>query len=256
MLVYLAVLGCGVLLGLTVYRYDLYEKEPWYLLLFAVLLGYCIFWGLGFVEDFSNARLGFYQAGVDHTAGQAAVAASHEELAKLLAVVLMALLFRKDFNDPMDGLIYGAFAALGMAVEESFYLLRLSFRGAPVEAGIDIIGREVVRLVLHILMGGISGFGVGLVVERARLRYWYVMLAAFLAASVTIHFLWDWLCGIPAASGEPSLEAEVFQRGIAVILTLAAMGIFGLAVMIGSRLSRARFAPDSDKKVWGWSLFR
>jgi RsiW-degrading membrane proteinase PrsW (M82 family) len=255
MLVNIVVLACAVLLGMMVYRYDLYEKEPWYLLLFAVVVGYLVFWGLGYVEDFSNARLGFYEPGGEHTAGQAAVAATHEELSKLLVVVLMALLFRRHFNDPMDGLIYGAFAALGMALEESFYLLQFPFRTASVEPGIDIIGREVARLVLHILMGGISGFGVGLIVEHSRLRYWFLVLLGFLAASMTIHFLWDYLCGIPAASRETTPEAEVFLRSVAVFLMLLAMGVFAIAVVLGSRLSRSRFAPDSDKRLSRWSLF-
>jgi hypothetical protein len=81
MLVYVVVLACAILLGLLVYRYDLYDKEPWYLLLIAVVVGYGVFWGLGYVEDYSNARLGFYDPSGDHTAGQAAVAAGYEELA-------------------------------------------------------------------------------------------------------------------------------------------------------------------------------
>lgn len=254
MLVYLVVLACAVGLGLLVYRYDLYEKEPWYLLLLAMALGYGAFWVLGYVEDFSNQRLGFYGAG-DHTAGQAAVAASHEELAKLLVVVLIAVVFRREFNDPMDGLIYGAFTGLGMALEESVFYLRLSLSSPLAEPAVDLAGREVARLMLHLLMGGITGFGVGMFVERARLRYWLLMAAGWFAASLLLHFLWDYLCGIPAVTqsvGTVDPYAEVFQRGMAVLLMLVAMGAFGISVVLGSRLSRERFAPDSEKRVWRW----
>lgn len=251
MIVFFGILVCTVLLGAIVYRYDLYDKEPWYLLLFVMALGFVVFWSIGFIEDFSNSRLGFYEAG-DHTAGQAAVAATHEELAKLLVVVTMALLFRKHFNDPIDGLIYGAFAGLGMAVEESVFYMQHS-TAAP---GFDVFGQEVIRLVLHILMGGTSGFGVGLIVEHSKLKHWVLVLFAFLAASMTIHFLWDYLCGIPTATGGITPENEMFLRVTSVLLMLTAMSTFALAVKIGSHLSRHRFAPTSTVRLWGGSLFR
>lgn len=246
MIVYIAVLACAVLLAWMVCRYDLYEKEPWYLHLFALALGYVTFCGLVFVEDATNRWLGFYGT-KDHTAGQAAVAASQEEVAKLLAVVLIALLFRRHFNDPMDGLIYGSFVALGMALQESYFYLQLSFTDPSGASALELAGREAVRLVLHILLGGISGFGVGLIVEHSRLRHWLPVLAVCMIGSMTIHFLWDWLCGIPTAfSGQP-IDIEwkaMFQRGMAVLLMLLAMGMFACSVVIGKRLSRARFAPN------------
>jgi RsiW-degrading membrane proteinase PrsW (M82 family) len=249
MVVYLVVLLAAILLGVLVYRYDMYDKEPWYVLLFALVVGYATFWGLGYVEDYTNARLGFYQSD-GHTAGQAAVAASHEELAKLLVVVLVAVLFRRHFNDPMDGLIYGAVVGIGMAAEESVFYLRMSFSSGNPEPALDLIGREVTRVMLHILLGGLSGFGVGLVVEHSRLgRRWVLLLIGSLAASMTIHFLWDYLCGIPAAGGT-SPAGELALRGSAVLLMLLAMGLFGAAVAYGSRLSRERFAPGSETRLW------
>jgi RsiW-degrading membrane proteinase PrsW (M82 family) len=250
MVVYLVVLLAAVLLGVLVYRYDMYDREPWYVLLFALAAGYAAFWGLGYVEDYSNARLGFYR-GEGHTAGQAAVAASHEELSKLLVVVLIAVVFRRHFNDPMDGLIYGAFVGLGMAAEEAVFYLRLSFASGQYESTLDLIGREVTRLMLHLLMGGLSGFGVGLVVEHSRVRRWYVLLVGSLAASMAIHFLWDYLCGIPSAAGT-SPAGELALRGSAVLLMLLAMGLFGAAVAFASRLSREKFAPASEDRLWHW----
>jgi len=163
-------------------------------------------------------------------------------------------LFRRHFNDPMDGLIYGSFVALGMALEESIFYLRLSFADGLGASDLELVGREAVRLVLHILLGGITGFGVGLIIEHSRLRHWLPVLAGWLAASMTIHFLWDWLCGIPAAQpGQPTatIREEVIQRGVAVVLMLLAMAAFAYSVVLGSRLSRARFAPGgpSDKAV-------
>jgi len=244
MLVYLLVLACAALVAWIVYRYDLYDREPWYLLLFAAGVGYVAFWGLGYLEDYSNVRLGFYGPGDDHTAGQALIAATYEEAAKVLVVALVAVLFRRHFNDPMDGLIYGAFAGLGMAIEESFYLLYVESRVGPIDPEVDLLGRELVRIVLHVLLGGISGFGVGLVVEHTRLRFWGAILAGCLALAMLLHFLWDYLCGIPMASGHVTAEGELAVRAIAVALMLSAMGLFAFAVALGKAMSRERFPPE------------
>ena len=38
MLVYLPTVACAIALAALVYRYDLYEKEPWYMLALAAVL--------------------------------------------------------------------------------------------------------------------------------------------------------------------------------------------------------------------------
>lgn len=244
----LCMLPLSLLFGWMVYRYDMYDKEPWYLLLLSMALGYGVFSGIGYLEDFSNSRLGFYGA-EQNTAGQAAVAATHEELAKLLVVVAIALVFRKHFNDPIDGLIYGGFVGLGMAIEESIFYMQVGGE-AP---GLAFLGQEVIRIALHVLMGGMSGFGIGLVMERSKLKGWLAAaIAGFFAASMTIHFLWDYLCGIPTASGAVTPDMEMFLRVASVALMVTAMGVFAAAVVIGSRMSRNRFSPDSERRVWNW----
>ena len=152
MLVYSSVVLCAGFLAWMVYRYDMYEKEPWYMLLLAVGMGMGAALAVGFLED---AVIGFFNVS-EHVGGQAAIAAVVEESAKLLIVVLIAVCMRRHFNDPLDGLIYGAFAGLGFAVYESWFYLGLS---RPV---VQQSGAEAVRLVLHLLMGGMGGFGIGL----------------------------------------------------------------------------------------------
>ena len=160
---------------------------------------------------------------------------------KLLVVLAVAFAFRKEFNDPLDGLIYGAFAGLGAAVEESWFYLQLAG-----DAGAALIGTEVIRLLLHIFLGGLAGFGVGL--ARFRLPYWPLIFLGALTADLAIHFGWDYLCGIPAQSA----ASELRQRFWAIGLMLAALTFFGLAVLWGSRWSRQIHAPRSSDRLWGW----
>jgi len=42
------------------------------------------------------------------------------------AILTFSIVLSREFNDPMDGLIYGRLIGLGMAVQESLLYLRLS----------------------------------------------------------------------------------------------------------------------------------
>ena len=52
MLVYGCLALCTVGLGLIVYRYDMYEREPWYMLLLALMAGMISCLLIGYVEDY------------------------------------------------------------------------------------------------------------------------------------------------------------------------------------------------------------
>jgi len=242
MLVFLSVITCAAVFAVLIYRYDLHEKEPWPLVLLVIVLGGMTGWLAGSIED--ALLIGLGQRG-ESIAVQAAVASLTEELLKLLAVLFVLVLFAKEFNDPLDGLIYGAFAGLGAAVEESWFYV-FSER----DPGLDLVGTEAVRLLLHVFLGGLAGFGVGL--ARFRLPYWQALFFGAFALDLLLHFGWDALCGIPA-QGE---ESMLGQRLLAIGLMLTALLLFGLAVAFGSRCSKAVHAPESSKRLLGWPFNR
>ena len=231
---YLTVLLCAVLATLLVYRYDLYEREPWYMLLLAALLGAVTMRLVGTVELVSLRLVASAQA-------IAAVAALHEELARLLVVVGIALVLPSQFNDPMDGIVYGSIVGLGMGVEESFYLLNLLE-----ERSILTLPVELVRLLGHLIMGGIAGFGVGLV--RMREAQAARTLVICFCAALLLHFSWDWV----ALDAPVDQVMSVRQTAAAVAIMLTGMGVFGVLVITGSRRSKLHFAPQSKSSLWGW----
>lgn len=234
MALYLTVLLCAALAMLLVYRYDLYEREPWYMLLLAVFLGGVTMRLVGTVELVS-LRL------VESSVSIAAVAAVHEELARLLVVIGIALVFPSQFNDPMDGIVYGSIVGLGMGVEESFYLLNLLD-----EPSILTLPVELVRLLGHLIMGGIAGFGVGLV--RMRVPRAGRTLVICFAVALLLHFSWDWV----ALEASADQVMSVWQTAAAVAIMLIGMGVFGVVVINGSRSSKRIFAPQSMRTLWGW----
>ena len=97
---------CAIVLALLVYRYDMVDRERWTMLLLAVILGMAGCWFAGYAEDYLFLRFDF---GIAQMAERAVVVAVFEEVIKLLPIVGIAILFRKQFNDPIDGLIHATY---------------------------------------------------------------------------------------------------------------------------------------------------
>jgi RsiW-degrading membrane proteinase PrsW (M82 family) len=184
-LVHLTLLACAVVAAVLVVRYDLYEREPWPMLLGAASAGGVVMWTMGFLEDATLARCGGPAAG---PAVLAAIAAVEEELARLAVVALIAWVLPGQLNDPIDGLIYGSIVGLGMAVEESREVLSWM---RPVWL---LPPTEPVRLLGHLVLGGITGFAVGM--ARHAVPVWKIVLGQCVAISIGIHFVWDWIAFI------------------------------------------------------------
>jgi RsiW-degrading membrane proteinase PrsW (M82 family) len=238
MLLFLALIASALVAVRLVSRYDLYDREPWYVTAAVVGLGAAAMAGAGPVEDQLILRVGGGRASPAHIA---AVAAVVEELARFAIVLGLAWTVPRHFNDPIDGLIYGSSAGIGMALEETtVYLAREA--GAPLSATLPV---EMVRLFGHVVMGGITGFGLGMIHCRRTRRAWVAIAALCLVAGVTIHFLWDWvaLLGVIRAGWEQ--QAVLWS----LALTIGSTGLYGFLVVAGSRASRAVFAPGGDAPV-------
>ena len=177
----LALCAVGVVAALR--RYDMSPREPWSAVIFAV------FAGAGFMFAAMRAQetaifhspelLGEGQSNVAF----ALLAAIAEEGAKLIAVCVVAVCFRRTFEESSDGVVYGGLAGLGAALCESVHVLGLP-RGSvllPLE--------EPIRLAGHLIMGAISCAGMGFLAVRRRGAWWGVPLC--FALGIGLHFLWD-----------------------------------------------------------------
>src|SRR5688572_6228918 len=118
----LTMMLCAAVMAAWVHRYDLYEKEPLKLVLFALVLGALAMRGAGQAEDYLLTR-----ADIDggNLAIKVLIIALVEDGAKLAVVLALAYGCRRHFNDPLDGIIYGTLAGLGAGVEESLLYLSL-----------------------------------------------------------------------------------------------------------------------------------
>jgi RsiW-degrading membrane proteinase PrsW (M82 family) len=218
-------------IGLAAVRYGLYVREPWYLVLLAVVLGAAGMWVA------HRAEIWVIDAVIasDHVVTGpllAAMAAVLEESTKLAGVCAMALAGRRVFRDPLDGLVYGSFTGLGAAIHESITLMPALPQSGWLPAA------EPVRLAGHLIMGGIGGFGMAYLVPRTR-RALTAIPASF-AVAVALHTAWDITAF--AASEQPigAPRRLTWYTVLPVVLMLAGMVLYRRFAAVGARLSRAR----------------
>ena len=228
---YFTLATCGLAIGLIVLRYDLYEQEPWYLILTACLLGASAMWIAGQLE------VGIIRACTSQGLQipnplLATIAGSTEEFAKFSVVVLLWAALARHFNDPLDGLIYGSFAGLGAALEESVFVLSRSHITGYLPP------TEPVRLCGHLVMGGIGAYGLGLLTIRSR---WSVpVIVLCLAAAAALHTAWDIAAFSASDSYRLKLRVESWHTTIPIALMLTGMVTFRRLAAIGARLTRSK----------------
>ena len=232
----------GLLFGAMVYRYDMHEREPWWMLLCAVVAGGLLMAGAFLFEDVLEAALIEGGPQLNYRITKSLMAGTLEELAKLAVPVGVYLLVRKHFNDPMDGLVYGSMAGLGAALYEGLWYTL--FVHKPVDASlIQEQGPNAMRLLLHTVWGGIGGFALGLIVMK---RPWKKTLAKCVGIVMLIHFTWDVFLGFVAAEDQNN-----GHRLVAAGLLAASIVWYGVLVVKANKWSRSMHAPTSKQKLVG-----
>ena len=196
------------------------------------------------------------------------IAALPEEAAKIAIIAAVALRSR-EFDEPMDGVVYGAAVSLGFAAVENFVYVK----GAPqlvVVAGI----RGIMSVPFHGGLGAIAGayiagarFGGALGAHkgygwpRARL-----FVLAFLIP-VVLHWLFDWCVFSLAVLSKQAAAAPSPGAGgvIALILLVwfaVGFGAIAFAVRLAWRIARRqktslqtrRLPPMHWRAIWARSL--
>jgi protease PrsW len=228
---------------LVVRRLDRNEKEPWRLVLVATAWGAIVstslvvwaeaLWDLLFTSNLVP--------GPAADASTAYSAGLFEELAKGTAVVLLYLVMRDEFDDVVDGIVYGAAVGFGFNFMESIgYMTHLYAVLAPDGAGLaGAIGQWYWRQVIGLFFGhatytALIGAGLGIARQLPRLRQRLLVITCGFLAAIAAHFAWDaWeafvLIGAKTALAQLVLAHAryLFMVGpfVAVLLVLLAMGL-------------------------------
>ena len=186
------------------YYKDRRLPEPLHHLLLAFILGMASFWlGMLLYRALGEVGLRFDAYGLAETNRTGlfvyAILAIGmiEEVVKLIPFLLVIIRFR-EFDEPIDGIIYASFIALGFAAVENYQYL--SFL-TPLEA----LGRGFAGPAVHIVFASVWGFYVGC----ARLRGESLLVASLisLGATAALHGLYDFIViaypgtALPIAAG-------------------------------------------------------
>jgi RsiW-degrading membrane proteinase PrsW (M82 family) len=228
---YFTLAACGLAIGLIVLRYDLYQREPWYFVLGALFLGAASMWLAGQIE-IGIIRAASAQGLNLKNVALAAMAGSTEEFAKFAVVVFFWAVLSRHFNDPLDGLIYGSFAGLGAALEESVFVLSRSHINGYLPP------TEPVRLCGHLVMGGIGAFGLGLLTIRSRWTVPVIVLALISAAA--LHMAWDIAAFSASDRYRVGARLEGWHTAIPIALMLTGMVTYRRLAALGARLTRQK----------------
>jgi len=139
-----------VFMAWFVYTRDRYEPEPRRLILRTFLVGAVLVVPVAFAEMIGSFILPPSDDPVTLVLHFLIVVALVEESAKYVAVRVSAYGTR-EFNEPMDGLVYGAIAALGFAAPENLiYVLSRGLTTGIIRAILSVPG--------HVLWGAIIGY--------------------------------------------------------------------------------------------------
>ncbi len=194
----------------VVRRMDRNEKEPWRLVLVAAAWGAIVatslvIWGESLWEATAQRTL---VPGPGLDASIAFSAGVFEELAKGTAVVLLFLVMRNDFDDVVDGIVYGAAVGLGFNFLESvaymtnLYAIFSSEGFGWYAAGFQWYGRQVLGLFFgHATYTAFIGAGLGAARQLPhKTQKAFAILSGFLIA-IAAHFSWDaWVTFFPIDS--------------------------------------------------------
>lgn len=228
---YFTLATCGLAIGLMVLRYDLYDREPWYFVLTTLTLGAVAMWIAGQLQIGIIRALNAQGFQIPNLL-LATIAGTSEEFAKFAAVVMLWAVVAKHFNDPLDGLLYGSFAGLGAALEESVFVLSRSHINGYLPP------TEPVRLCGHLVMGGIGAFGLGLLTIRSR---WAIpVIFASLAAAAGLHIVWDIAAFSASDHYRAQASLESWHTAVPIALMLSGMVAYRRLAALGARLTRRK----------------
>jgi RsiW-degrading membrane proteinase PrsW (M82 family) len=199
---------------------DRYEKEPWPLFLSA--------FAYGCVPAIILSIILELMAGGGEAAGTVIVAPIVEEAVKGLAVLLIFLIWRHEFDNVLDGIIYGAVVGLGFAmVENVFYFVQTSGDMAV------ILMRTLLFGLNHAFFTAFTGAFLGIARQSRRKGSWVIMFPIGLAIAMFFHALHNFSTSMLSCAG----------LGIAVVADWAGVIVI-IAVAIASLRKERRWIQD------------
>jgi RsiW-degrading membrane proteinase PrsW (M82 family) len=154
-----------------------------------------------------------------------------EEGAKLAAALFAAR--RREFDEPVDGIVYGVVSSLGFAAAENVRYFAMSRLSAPA-----VIARCFMAVPAHMFFGALWGYALGAqLVTRSRGRVALALLGAAAA-----HGLFDALLATDGTAG--------FALLLNLLLASAFVALVRRALRHGVLCPEARAVPAAERRLY------
>lgn len=140
-----------------------------------------------------------------------------EEFAKYFMVALIAL-HSRDFDEPMDGMIYLITTALGFAaLENTLFILNPLLTGESFKSIITGNERFIGATLLHVVCSGLIGFYVGLEFYNSKIKkmIWRVI---GISIAITLHAMFNLFI--------------IYENGEKTFLVFSVLWIFVLVILL------------------------
>lgn len=200
---------------------DRNEKEPVFLLLFAFVWGAMVATSLSIV---GNTTTMMFIAGltgsetVTHLFTYSISAPFVEEITKAGGLLVLLLLFRRELDNVLDGVVYGAMIGMGFAWWENIgYYHTFGSQEFSMLFEVTYIRGVLSGVGTHATFTAITGIGVGLFrVHRTGSRR-LLLLPLFLALAMLSHFMWNTFAGFLIAPTEGTVFRFILGYPVAVL---------------------------------------
>jgi len=210
-----------IVYALILWWFDRYEKEPIGLVIAAFLWGAvpAIIFSV-IVELVLDIPISsFVEPGTANLVGAAVVAPVVEEIVKAGALVLLLLLFRREIDSLLDGIIYGGLVGFGFAAVENV----LYFANALSEGGLGgVVFLAILRAFVfglnHALFTGLTGLGIALARTSPN---WLIKIGAplvGLATGIVAHAIHNGTVTFAAELCWPCLLTAISDYGGALLM--------------------------------------
>lgn len=227
-----AIIPTGIYV-LIFYWVDRYEREPLWLTTVA------FFWGAVpaiIVSLFGELVLGWQWVDAPDSMTTALVegaliAPIVEETAKAIALILIFVIMRHEFDGVLDGVVYGALIGFGFAMTENFFY----FIGAYDEGGYQqltmvIFLRSVLFGMNHAFYTGLTGIGLGLARISHGKNSGLLWTALGFSAAIITHSLHN--------LGASLAAIHIAGLGLSIIVAGASILLVAVAVLLSWRHER------------------
>jgi RsiW-degrading membrane proteinase PrsW (M82 family) len=190
-----------------VLQLDRYEHEPWQVLIVAFLWGALV---ATFIAAILNSAIGEvltaqYGEALGEIMSTSVVAPVVEESAKGFALLLLYWIMRHEFDNVLDGIVYGSLVGIGFAMTENIlYFGRMIQSDGLAGLGLLFYLRVFLGGFGHALYTGTTGAGLGFARETHRRWLIPLIVPGAYILGVLQHASWNFL----AATVVPALLPE------------------------------------------------